>query len=124
MDMSEEAVGRLRRVGTHESCSRRSAQLGEHGTRLRSVRRAIQPNDATGDFARPQAFSDSHGATAERAAPWLLRWHTARWGACERRIGEQLTADRKQAGAASVGKKPEMTDAHEATWQDVQEKAT
>src|SRR5262245_16452206 len=91
---------------------------------LRSVRGAIQPNGATGDFTRPQSFSDSHGAPAERATPFPLRRNNARWGACERRVGEQLPADRKQARAASVGEKPEVTDAYQAARQDVQEKPT
>jgi hypothetical protein len=37
---------------------------------------------------------------------------------------EQPEAERKQCGSLAVGKEAEVTDAHEAAWQQVQKEAT
>src|SRR5665213_397082 len=75
-----------------------------------------------------ESFHDAHGASADWADPVggrarLIRSGRRSWGRDVGRSREQLEAELQQPSTSSVGEEAEVADAHEATWQQVQQEA-
>src|SRR6266403_3456672 len=78
------------------------------------------------DFGGGESFDDLHRSTALRAAPRIgevFGAGTVLFGLRLLFRTQQLKAKWQERGAFAVGQKAEVTDAHEALWEDVQVKA-
>jgi hypothetical protein len=79
-------------------------------------------------LSRCKAFDDVHGSAAERALRKDHGWLGFVGGLFNSglmdRTAKQPETERQQCGTLAVGKEAEVTDAHEAAWQQVQEEAT
>src|ERR1035437_150417 len=73
-----------------------------------------------------EPFDEVHGSAASRTVPErarLVRGRRCRRSGHVFRATKQLEAERQEGDALPVGEEAEVADAHEASWEQVQEEA-